>query len=330
MRALGTTLAATLLPLAALALACGPGLDPPSVVERTRIVAARVAPAEDPTIAWPAPGDAIAIDWIVVYPVAPEPIAASLVACAQLPGATGTPACVDGTIVPLAPRAPSTEPFRTELVVPDAAGLRGASSLLVTGAVCAGGGVPAIPTSPTSVPDCEGGPEPARAELVVLSIPLSLDPAATPPNHHPSLADEPWTLDGTPWELPASEPPREGCASAADVARITADPAREITITIGASADDREEHTLVSGDPPAPTTARETLQINHFATHGRLARAVSAVDDGATDDPPIQVGWTLPAADEVPEGGLLVRVTAVARDGRGGVDHAERVVCVTR
>lgn len=327
-RRVGHALAITLVPTLALALACGPGLDPPSVVERTRVVAARVSPERDGAIAWPSPGDAIVIEWIVVSPGAPELLAATLVACAPLPGPTGTPGCSADTIVPLPARAPSTEPFVTELAVPGPEALRGASSLLISGAICIGGGTPSI-SGGTEAPTCEGGPEGARAELIVLTIPLATSDEVAP-NRHPSIADEAWTLEGAAWDERPSDLP-EACADVAGTAalpRVSLEPARDLPITIGASDDDREEYQTIAGDPPMPVARREALQINHYATAGSMQRGVSAVDDATTIDPPIDVDWTPPPAEEVPASGLLVRFTVVARDGRSGVDRAERALCV--
>ncbi|UJR82518.1 hypothetical protein [Sandaracinus amylolyticus] len=317
-RSIGALLAAGGVIGASMSLACGPSLDPPSVVDRTRIVAARVSVVGAPEIAQPAPGDAILIDWITIRPEEPEEIAATLVACAPLPGSTGTPACTPGSIVVLPPRAPSVEPLRTELVVPSAA----IGELLITGAVCVGGGAPAL-VDATEVPECEGGPEDERAELVVLNVPLAID-TTRPANRHPSIADETWTLAGEAWDPPSVEP---GCADA-DVPHLAASDRADRTITITASDDDREPYVALEGDPPTQVDRREVLQISHFATAGRFARTFSAVDDTTTQDPAISIDWALPEADEVPEGGLLVRFTAVVRDGRGGVDVSERVACV--
>lgn len=329
-RAIGAALGALGMLVAMLSMACGPSLDPPSLVERTRVVAARVRVASDPAIAQPAPGDAITIEWIVIAPGEPEEIAATLVACAPLPGSTGMPACAPGTIAPLAPRAPSTDPLRTELVVPDAAALGGASSLLVSGAVCVGGGAPSVPSGEAMLPQCEGGPEGERAELLVLEIPLALDPEV-PANRNPSLADEAWTFEGEAWEPAPDDAPLEGCGEIAGTAalpRVSADERAERVIGIGASEDDRESYVSLEGDPPAAVERREVLQVSHFATAGALERTLSAVEDSTTSDPPIEIDWSPPEVEDVAEGGTLVRFTTVFRDRRGGVDAAQRAVCV--
>lgn len=300
--------------IAALVLVgCVGDLDPPSLVDRTRIVAARVSPDRDRTIAEPSPGDTITIEWLTITPGEPEPIAASLLACRPL-GGTGAPACAEGSIVPLAGRAPSTDPFVTTATVPSE--IEGA--WLVLGAVCAGGGTPGIPMG-TTPPECEGGPDARRADVIALSIPIAVAPMIA--NRHPSITDEPWTLDGTAWDAPPTGLALEGCAARAGDASlpsIAVTLGRAIPITIGWSDDDRESY----------EGGREALQVSHFATAGELARSNSAADDLLESGTPVAIDWTLPPAEEVPAEGLLVRMTAIVRDGRGGVDRADRALCV--
>lgn len=322
------TRSAVVIALSLLAVACGE-LDPPSLVERTRVVAARVAPVDDPQIAAPSPGDLIAIDWLVVGPARPEPIAAQLVACAPLPG-TANPGCRPGTLVPIAPRAPAPAPFVTELTVPPAEALAGARELLVTGAICVGGSTPALDPA-TGAASCEGGDD-LRVELVALSIPLALDPA-TPANLHPTLADEPWTLEGASWDAPPDELPYDGCATGdalPSVPRVAVEPERALAITLGWSEDDRETYVTSAGDPPAPVELRETLQLSHYTSAGELERALSAVDERTEPGALIEIEWTPPPIDEVPEDGLLVVFPMVVRDGRGGVARTDRALCLTR
>ena len=320
------------LALASLLGGCMNNFSPPWLVERTRIVAARVSVDADDTLAWPSPGDAVHVDWVVLTPAAPEPVAATFIACAPLPGSRGGPACIPGSLVVLPPRAPGVEPLVTALTVPGVDALSGATSLLVVGAVCAGGGTPAIMgPSLTTPPECEGGSEPRTADLVTLSIPLVTDPALA--NRHPSVREEDWTLDGQPWAAFEGELPYENCAARTpdgSLPRLTITVDRKPVVTIGWSEDDRETYTTVTGDPPAPVTRDEVLQYSHFTTAGKLSRANSAIDDTVASGAPATVDWTFPLAEDVPPEGLLVRMSVVVRDGRGGVDRAERAVCVVR
>lgn len=329
-RTIGAMLGAVAAVAATSSLACGPSLDPPSLVDRTRVVAARVALASDPSIAQPAPGDAIVIDWILIAPAEPEPIAAALVACAPLPGTSGVSACAPGTITPLPPRAPSTAPFRTDLVVPDASVLGGARALLVSGAVCVGGGAPTVPSEAGALPTCEDGPAGERAELLVLEIPLALEPGL-PPNRNPTIADEPWTFEGDAWEPAPEGAPLVGCDAVAGTTalpRVSAGDRAPRAIGVDASDDDRERYIALEGDPPTPVEKREVLQVSHFATAGSLARTLSAVEGDEGQEPAVRIEWTPPEAAEVPGGGTLVRFTTVFRDRRGGVDAATRALCV--
>lgn len=160
---------------------------------------------------------------------------------------------------------------------------------------------------------------PGRADLIALSIPIASDPSIA--NRHPSVADEPWTLDGVAWDAPPSDLALEGCAAIAGDASlpsIAVSLGRAIPITIGWSDDDRESY----------EGGREALQISHFTTSGELARSNSAADDLLESGTPVTIDWDLPPAEEVPAEGLLVRMTAIVRDGRGGVDRADRALCV--
>lgn len=298
------------LALAAASAGCIGELPPPSFVDRTRIVAARVSPDRDPTLAAPSPGDAITIEWLTIAPAPGEPIAATLLACTPL-GGTGVPACAEGSIVPLAVRPPSTEPFVTRAVVPEAIG----PAWLILGAVCTGGGTPGIPMG-TEPPSCEGGPEPARAEVIALSIPIT--PEGGSANRHPTLADEPWTIGGAAWE-PGDATGCDGSLPSFSLASFAGTEEPALAITIGWSEDDRETH----------AGGREALQYSHFATAGELERSNSAADDLLESGTPVTLDWALPPAADVPAEGLLVRLTTIARDGRGGVDRADRALCVT-
>ena len=93
---------------------------------------------------------------------------------------------------------------------------------------------------------------------------------------------------------------------------------------------DREPYTVVMGDPPVATPARESLQISQFTTAGKLKSQfsfVEATDENATTT--VDVIWDAPAAGEVPAAGAVVTFTFVVRDDRGGTDWTSRTLCVT-
>jgi hypothetical protein len=98
--------------------------------------------------------------------------------------------------------------------------------------------------------------------------------------------------------------------------------------SITSTPDDRERYVeLLPGNEP-PREAREVLQISHYLTAGTFERQFSAFEGLDDSVGPSSVDWDLPAVEDVPEGGLLVRFWWVARDLRGGMAVTERRLCV--
>lgn len=286
---------------------CGPEFDPASLVETTRVLGARIEVEGAPDRASPLPGETANVTWLVTSPGDEPPLSWTFAACA------GSASCVDA---PLARFDGTTSPPRIAFAVPSAAALGGAASVLIVGQVCAG--VDSVPTvDPQSgLPGCTG----ARGTTVSLSLPLQVGADA---NHNPT-ADRAFTFDGAAWPAPgAGDDP---CALGP---RVAADAKAHV---IGNTTDgaDRERYTVVVGDPPVATPARERLQISQFTTAGRLKSQFAFVE--ATDERPattVDVSWEAPEADEVPPGGKPVTFTFVVRDERGGSDWTTRALCVT-
>jgi len=70
-------------------------------------------------------------------------------------------------------------------------------------------------------------------------------------------------------------------------------------------------------------TMTEEIQVSWLTDSGDLERTFSFITDPARS---VLTLWQ-PFA-EAPEDGLLVRLTFVIRDGRGGTDWVERGLCV--
>jgi hypothetical protein len=136
----------------------------------------------------------------------------------------------------------------------------------------------------------------------------------TDTNHSPSLAAAAFTVDGQPW------PPGDGCAL-----KIAAD--TKVHPIAMALAGQRETYTSTANAEGTPEPRRETIQLSHFATGGKLPRQLSFIDD-ERDPSDVSVDWTPPTAEEMPAGGL-VRFFFVARDLRGGLDWQTRSLCLT-
>jgi hypothetical protein len=302
----GWTVAAALLsPLAA----CAPEMDPASLVEKTRVLGARVDVDGAPGRATPQPGEAVTVSWLVTAPRELPAIGWAFALCAGRGSEAG---CGEAPLALFQGRDPSPA---LRLRVPDAAALGSARELTLFGRVCAG----SEPTfeAASGRPGCTMNGDGTTA---LLSIPLALGDG---PNHNPALAGRALWLDGQPWQPAAGE----GCAA---LPQVKAGSEGHV-LRLETMGEDRERYTVLEGDPPQPTPKREPLQISQFTTDGKLERSVSAIEgEDSSERPAVEVKWTAPDAAKVGDAGLVVRFTFVARDLRGGVDWTERAVCVVR
>ena len=74
---------------------------------------------------------------------------------------------------------------------------------------------------------------------------------------------------------------------------------------------------------------RETMQLSHFTTAGKLDRLYSVVDGSApAGDAVLSVPWTARRDVSPPQAGLIVRFYFGLRDSRGGMDFATRAICL--
>lgn len=292
---------------------CGPTFDPASLITNTRVVGARIEVDGAPDRASPLPGETVNVTWLVTSPDVTPPLGWTFAVCAPGTGTSST-ACL---AAPLARFDGTATPPRISILVPSGAVLGGATSLTLGGAICAG--VDSMPQfdSQTGLANCSNG---GRSTAVVLDIPLQQGDEA---NHNP-IADRAFTFDGLAWAAPtaADDPCVQG-------PRVTAGSNNHV---IGNTTDgsDREPYTVVTGDPPAVTTTRESLQISQFTTAGKLNSQfsfVEATDDNATTT--VEVTWDAPEAAEAAAAGAAVTFTFVVRDDRGGADWTSRSLCVT-
>jgi hypothetical protein len=316
-RAIGAT-DLTLVLAAALAgsllAGCGPSFDPASLIETARVVGARVEVDGAPDRASPKPGETAQVTWLVTAPEALPPIAWAYALC--------VPGTVDGKVGlgceggPLAVFQGTSAPPRISFAVPSAEALGAATSLILYGQICAGAGSTPTFDPQDGIPRCNGAGAGTTASV---SIGLELGADV---NHNPT-ADRAFTFDGQPWAPvgAASDP----CVVGPRVAAGTKDHLIGNT-TVGS---DREPFTALVGNPPAPKATRESLQISHFTTAGKLQSQfafVEAADPAA--ETAVSVKWEAPKAAEVPAAGLPVTFTFVVRDDRGGTDWTTRAACV--
>ena len=300
--------AAAIVVAGASSLGCGPTFDPSSLIEKTRVLGARVEVNGAPERATPLPGETATVTWLIAAPDITPPLGWAFALCKPAPGTAlgcaGDPLAVfEGTDNP--PR------FAVPVPVGDAWG--GVTRLAIYGRICASSQPLFDPDS--GYPGCTGG-----ADGTTTSVAFRVQNGADP-NHNPVI-DRGLQFDGQPWA--AATAGADPCVAGPRVNVSTADH----LLTIATAGTDRETYTTLMGDPPVPTTARESLQISQFATAGDLKSPysfVEAADDGAA--PAVTAKWKTPKASEITDE-TPVTFTFMVRDGRGGTDWTTRTACV--
>lgn len=309
-RTRGLRVAATLLLTAASVglAACGPEFDPPSLISSTRVVGARISVDGDPERATPAPGESATVTWLVTAPGPTPPLDWAFALCAPAPGGLG---CAGA---PLATSEGNTNPPSVRLTLPQADVLGSNTRLALYGRICAGG-TPTVDPQ-TSLPGCTNG---APGTSVSFAFPLQ---GAQSSNRNP-VADRGLTFDGQPW------PPLPAGADPCMVGPRVKAGMEELPLTFATAGSDREAYSTLIGDPPAPTAAREPLQISNFATSGEFKSPYAFVEgDDPNESAVASAAWSAPPAAEITADTPVV-FTFVVRDGRGGMDWTTRAACVT-
>jgi hypothetical protein len=313
-----TTIALVLAGSAAvLAAGCNNDLPVASLLERTRVLGARVEIAADPGRAEVSPGEAASVAWLVTGPNAPATLDWAFALCA-----TGGGDCAD-VPQPIATGsgAPVTVPFTT----PDAAALGTNLLPLILGVVCADGTIGVDPNTALGI--CTGAG--ASGTTVRFIVPVA--PAGATPNHHPVLANDVIQLGGAAWDpaTATAAAPGDACDATTGLPVVAATPegqeAGKQVIRIVSDGDDRETFT-----PEGKTAAQlEDLQISNFTTAGKFESSYAAIF--ATDTRPdadVTVKWEPPVASAVTGAGEVVVFHFVVRDLRGGLDWTSRALCL--
>jgi hypothetical protein len=292
--------------LPALLAGCGKEFDPPSLIDKTRVLGAVVQVVGDEPRATPAPGETATVTFIVAAPDDVPVLGWAFVICAA--GAQASPAAC--AAAPLAV-AQGTGAPRFQLAVPTADALGDTSRLTVVGQIC-DGGAPALDPQ-TGIPACPGAG-------TAVTVDIYLQNSAAAANHNPNLAARPLWLDGADW--PADDSTVD-CTSLPTVAAGT----KGHVVRLATLAEDRETIVTPAADPTAPpTTTRELLQISAFDTDGELGQTYAFVPaEDASPESDVDLKWDAP--DTAPASGR-VHFYFVARDLRGGVGYTTRTVCV--
>lgn len=283
---------------------CAEEQDPASLIEKPRVLGARIDVLDRPGQASPKPGETVTVTWLMAAPGELPPIGWAFALCRARDAAAlacgGEPfATVQGHDAP-----------ELRLAIPAAETLGDARELVLFGRICAASDPILVET--TGEPACTGGGD---GTTVSVAIPLQREQG----NAHPRF-EGPLSFAGMPWAT----------GTACDQLPRVFVGTKDHVIRIETSAADRETYEATLGDPPRPTPVRERLQISQFTTAGELNRSFSFVEaDDPSDAPTVEMKWDAPLAKDVPAAGMLVRFTFVARDLRGGLAATTRAVCVT-
>lgn len=281
-----------------LSLAACAELDPPTLIKRDRVLAAKVTVDGHPEHAWPARGEQATVTWVTASPGATPTFSWVLAAC---PAATsnGMPGCSGAVFATASGAGPS--PTLSLTIPADMT----ATAVVVTGAICASG-APIVDAASLTA-ECDDG---SRADVVSQHIFIANADAT---NRNPIVATAPFTFDGAAWET--------ACDGTLPVVKAGS---RRRLVGVTFNASDREAFVKGDGAP-----SREDLQLAAFATAGEIVQQHTYVDaDDGRAVSPIALEWDPPEADDVPAGGLRVKFFFVVRDMRGGVDATSRELCV--
>jgi hypothetical protein len=267
------------------------------LIEKTRVLTARVEVAGEPGRASPRPGETVNVRFLVVAPE-PEPtFAFSLASCVAIDSAHTVPECA---AEPFA-RGTSLEPVAAlpsvEFVTPSE--LNGDEWLAVTGVICPAGGTLNGETSDS----CSNG----RGQAVSVDFPLDHGRAL---NTNPTLLRI--SLDGE--ELPEDSATSQDCAALPQIGGGSKHP---LLVELDPSSRD-----------PLPVietsdAARESLLVSYYITEGILKHAWGSIPSTAAANA-VATEWDTPTTSSP----LLARIIVVVRDGRGGSDFTERRICV--
>lgn len=315
----------------AFALGCSADLSPASVVNKTRVIAARVQVVGAPTRSNPSPGESVSIEVRVVGPGPRQPLQWLFVACVPADVGSGLPICTstESIIEPCLnceSRAGALADPVIQFEVPAESELNEATSVVAFGAVCADGAVTSLESLASffaqgqrGVSGCEDPND--EGALLFVEVPLQ---EGEEDNTQPTIASV--QLGGSPWE--------DVAASSAQVGQCAGTPIRQlppgtgpIAIGLTAATQSRQEY----DDPVTGDSRCETLQISWLATSGEFDQSFGFLEgdtcaSGTASNGSTTVGWLPP--ETAPADGILVRFHFVLRDGRGGTDWTERALCI--
>lgn len=297
---------AWLLALVAALYGCDDPLKSVDRIAEPRVLAARVEVDGEPERVSPAPGETVHVRWLVATPTGDAFSGLALTACPSLAQGRGLPSCRGAAFASVS-REPDSQLPSFDFSVPAELEPRKTPSLLVQGLVC-----------PFATGSADG--EASRCSDdggLRVSVDFTLATAEAS-NRNPSFPADALSFDGAPFpELPVPD----GSCQGAGLTEIAANGGEHVlAVSLPDGARDELPRTSAADAP------RETLELAHFVSAGELDHVFTRLLPDATLLGSL-VRFTPPA--DVPDGGTLVHLWFVVRDGRGGSDFTERAVCVT-
>lgn len=280
--------------------ACGDSIHNGWLVDRPRVLGARVSAATDHARASLGPSERATITWLVAVPEGTPKFAWAFAACVPPEGNFAEPRC-EAPVVAFGSGAAIGEAVAMNLDVPPAAAIGEAKELLVLAAFCADG-APALDARTFSA-RCATG-EPLLSSLVVRLA--SAGANANPPPPSMRLGDVPLPTDD-------GAAAGAGCDAAPSAPKVEA----------GGPAVDFV--TLFGGAEREPN---ESIMLSTVVTGGTLDRQYWAFDREEAAPKELRIGWTPPGRESVGNAGRIVRFYALLRDGRGGASFGRFAVCV--
>ncbi len=321
--------------------ACAESFLPPSAVVDLRVIGARVDVEGNPGRANPVPGDIIQVSNIVIDrgfppteppappPLSPPPLQWRLVACIPVASMREEPICRTQISCEGCIETPPADPLAFPVVrfqVPSAEALDAAeaSSVVLQGAVCADG-EPAdldaiLRVAAGEIQTLEPCQDPEdQGRFITVEVPIETQPED--PNLNPVIEDV--TLNGAPWPPPFDQgvPRDQPDANCVDlVADPSVLPRADGSISIiELEATNQSFQQYVVDD----VFITEEMQVSWLGDGGAFEDSFSFIADPARS---ATIQWAPPSFP--PASGSVVRFNFVIRDGRGGIDHVERGLCL--
>ena len=274
--------------LLAVAAGCGEPVEPASRLERPRVLGAVTSLPSDPANAAPGADDPIRVAIFTASRDAESGAFASH-ALRVCPSDMGTTDYVCG-----GPELPFREDGHDPVITVEP--VHASGELAVFGVMCATGTATFDRAARAFRGTCDDGSHPA--ELVVRVR------VGGPPNKNPVVPNDAVKLDGAALGPSA----RSGCEGAAPV-HVRAD---------------GQKHALALAVPASSVEPGDSFVLSHLATHGKLDRLYSTLDDANA----ASVDWEAPGELSAPR--ETARFHVVFRDGRGGVATTVASICLER